>query len=206
MAVFAFGNPNYMGVGIDGELKFPEFKNYDVDSVIYDKQADIPKIDVREWAETQGLKISEDGKTLTCYKVVRQVDGRYFSIYDPKFEYKIGEFVNSEKFDADHLNECSCGLHGASLKQAIIYSNDCHFYDNSKVAFLELKVDISDQDNYVIPYSYIILDINRCGTLNPDTCYYTRSSKIRFKKCFVAREVKFRKVYIDEETGELYEG
>lgn len=206
MAGFAFGNPNYMGVGINGELKFPEFSKYDVDCVIYDKKADIPKIDIHEWAKTHGLKISEDGKTLTCYKVVRKIGDRYFSIYDPKFEYKIGEFVNSEKFDADHLNECSHGLHGASLKQAIIYSSGCHFYDNSKVAFLELKVDISNPDNYVIPYSYIILDMDRAYDLKSDTGYFSRSSKIRFKKCFVTREVKLRKVYIDEETGEMHEG
>lgn len=206
MAKFQFSNPNSDNVFISGELKYPEFRHYNVDCVIYDKKEDIPKIDIKEWAEFHGLKISEDGKTLTCYKTVRKSKDQYFSIYNRNFEYKIGEFISSDKFNNSQFEECSHGLHAASMRAAIAYSESYRCYSGAKTTLLELKVDISDPDNFVIPYSTIIFDMFGESNMDHETLYLTRGNKIRFKRCFVVREVKVRKVYVDEETGEQYDG
>lgn len=161
---------------------------------------DIPKVDLHWWADVHHLKMSEDGKTLTCYKAVEKTEtGKYRSLSDPNFEYIIGEYASCYKFDTDQLDECSYGLHGTSLKGAEAYSRVSILY-NKNVAYLELKVDVSNPDNYVIPYY---------GADNGVIWYREKllkpANKFRFKKCFVTREVQFKLVAKDINTGEEFD-
>ena len=176
--------PRYQLIGSDGELL---------------KKSEVPKIDIHKWALKNGVKISEDKKTLTCYKAVLKTDdGRYLAFHDEHFEYKIGEFA-STSLDLDYLNECSSGLHGASLKIADEYANTRKMV-GANVAYLELKVDISDPKDFVVPYT-----IMRNWHLDDTTCTIKPSNKIRFRKCFVAREVEFKIIAKDTNTGEEFD-
>lgn len=178
--------PKYQLIGSDGELL---------------KKSEVPKIDIHKWALKNGVKISEDGKTLTCYKAVLKSDvegGRYFAFHDSSFEYKIGEFASAD-LDLDQLNECSNGLHGASLKVADEYASTRKMLDVN-VAYLELKVDISDPKDFVVPYT-----VMRNWHLDDTTCTIKPSNKIRFGKCFVVREVEFKIVAKDINTGEEFD-
>lgn len=159
---------------------------------------EVPPIDIHTWAKNNGLKI--DGKTLTCYKVVDKTkSGVYTSFHDPKFVYKIGEFMSANTLNRDHMDECSDGLHGASIREADEFATTRKML-GQKFAYLELKVDISNPDNYVIPYTVIHGGLN-CG---PGFHYIKPSNKIRFKKCYVVREVRFKIVAKDLDTEEEY--
>lgn len=160
---------------------------------------EVPAIDIYTWAKNNGLEI--DGKTLTCYKVVVKTKGGvYTSFHDPRFVYKIGEYVSANMLNRDCMDECSDGLHGASLRVADEYASVRKMLGQN-FAYLELKVDISDPDNYVIPYS------NMSGgfaMVDPDVYDIKPSNKIRFKKCYVVREVRFKIVAKDLDTAEEY--
>lgn len=178
--------PKYQLIGSDGELL---------------KKSEVPKIDIHKWALKNGVKISKDKKTLTCYKAVLKSDvdgGRYFAFYDSSFEYKIGEFASAD-LDLDYLNECSNGIHGASLKVADEYASTRKMLDVN-VAYLELKVDISDPKDFVVPYT-----VMRNWHLDDATCTIKPSNKIRFRKCFVVREVEFKIVAKDINTSEEFD-
>lgn len=159
---------------------------------------EVPVIDIFTWAQNNGLEI--DGKTLTCYKVVDKTKGGvYTSFHDPTFVYKIGEFVSANILNRDHMDECTNGLHGASLREAYEYASTRKML-GKKFAYLELKVDISYPDNYVIPYT----DMYGGWSRDPFVHDIKPSKKIRFLKCFVAREVRFKIVAKDLDTAEEY--
>lgn len=179
--------------------------SYELNGVKYESEEDLPKIDIFSWAKEMGLKISDDGKTLTCYKTVRnhillngiEVRG-YFSFFDANFRYFPGMFVHADELDPCSTHECSHGLYGTSVGEALNYSSE--YYDDK--AILELAVDISDPNNYVIPYTVpkyfnFYEGIKHVLKIRP-------SKKFRFKTCYVVREVKVKEAYIDEATGEIY--
>lgn len=203
-------NPVVFPPSIAGTFEPPSFDGYGFEykGKIYFNKDELPQIDVKEWAKKQGLKISEDGKTLTCYKAVFKENGTYFSIYDGAFKYEVGSFATAEKFDPSRFSECSSGLHGASMSYAYIFGANTfsHYYgsgESLKRAILELKVDISDQDNFVVPY----LDPLLCyleDASERKIIYMQESTKFRFKTCFVEREVTVKEAYVDENTGEIW--
>ena len=166
---------------------------YRINSKIY-KFNEIPKIDIRLFAASQGLNISEDGKTLTCYKAVEKDGDVHRSWFDNDFVWKIGEYACSEKLDPSILNECSYGLHGCSIQNAFKFGFNSFPKCDS---ILELKVDISDPNNYVVPYRTI-------GSYFSDVVELGLPDKFRFKKCFVAREVKIENCLLDPATGHKY--
>lgn len=164
----------------------------------YNTKNEVPRIRVIEWARKHGLKISNDGKTLTCYKVALKTGtAEYASFYDPTFRYIIGQYAEADMFDSDQFTECSCGLHGCNIRTADNFSGS--YKDNDNKVFLELKVDISDPDNFVIPY-------HQRGGMSIINIYLSESNKIRFKKCYVNRAMKLTLIqkYFDEETGESF--
>lgn len=178
----------------------PFHPKYLLDEKIYDTASDIPKIDIKEWAKKQGLTISKDGKTLTCYKTVLKTEaGKLISFYDPSFVYRVGEYVAAKEFDSNQLIECTSGLHACSIENADQFMR--FTFGNEKV-FLELKVDISDSNNYVIPYGYAGDDYSLSNTVR----VIVPSDKFRFRKCFVNRAMKLKLVqkYVNEETGEEF--
>ena len=162
----------------------------------YNTKSEIPRISVVEWARKQGLKISNDGKTLTCYKVALKTGTkRYLSMYDHGFAYTVGDYAEADIFDSDQFTECSYGLHGCNVQTADAFAS--RSYNEENKAFLE--VDISDPDNFVIPY-------HQCTTLANTQILLKESDKIRFKKCYVNRVMNLSliKQYFDEETGESF--
>lgn len=203
MAKFDF--QQYPSIQINLNTERPDKVSYNLNGVKYESEEDLPKIDIFSWAKEMGLKISDDGKTLTCYKTVRkrvfldgiEVEG-YFSFFDPNFRYFPGIFVSADKLDPCSTHECSHGLYGTSVGNALEYSSG--YYDDQ--AILELAVDISDPDNYVIPYAVPeYFDFNEGVT---HVLKIRPSKKLRFKTCYVVREVKVKEAYIDEATGEIY--
>lgn len=77
----------------DGDWKHVAWRNFNDD--MRQLIIDLPK---PEWARAPGkLKAERKPPTksqsvkMTTYKVVRLIDGRYYSLYDPNVEYKLGE-------------------------------------------------------------------------------------------------------------------
>ena len=173
----------------------PADYKYECDDKVYETEDELPRIDVKKWAKNIGLEVSEDGNTLTCYKAVYKKDGKYFSIYDSSFFYEVGSYAIAEDLDLNQNDECSSGLHGTTLPLAHEYG----LASCDTKAFLELKVDISDPDNFVIPYNipFVVYDPEKLIRVKP-------SDKIRFKKCYVVREVKVEVGFIDKETGKIH--
>lgn len=197
--------PKLCGTFTASRVDRSKVKSYIHDGKMYPKDA-VPDIDLKDWANKMGLKLSENGKTLTCYKtVIKTEHGRYLAIMDNDFEYRVGEYAESEEFNPDKLMECSSGLHGTSVRDAITFAIGC----GDSIALLELKVDVSDPNNFVIPYAdpvYRYPNFPSLTTLDTSIGYLeSKSNKIRFKRCFVAKEIKVKNVYINEETGEIYE-
>lgn len=168
---------------------------------IYEEH-EVPRVDIHEWAKSQGLKISDDGKTITCYKsVIRYADGSYHSILHPNFVYKIGEFAVAEnnRLHMDQMSCCSSGLHAGNMKCALDFQKGCV----EKAALLELKVDISDPANYVIPYE---IDAICADSRIPGSLYKLKpGNKFRFRTCYVVREVTLKQILMDVDTGEVWD-
>lgn len=173
-------NPEEIGKIIHDAFNYADLKPFRQ----FENETALPPIDIREWAKSQGLKISEDGRTLTCYKTVHKwLDGTLHSLHDCNFVYKVGEFAVANDLDHNRFHSCSNGLHGCNLKEAI-------YYDETGTV-LELKVDISDPENYVVPYEF------KFTGLEP-------SYKFRFKKCFVVKEVPVKAMWVNLETNEMW--
>ena len=57
------------------------------------------------------LNIYPNRNKYLLYKKVNKIDGKYFSIYDKKFEYKKEGIIEIKNFDTNILTSCSSGLH-----------------------------------------------------------------------------------------------
>lgn len=172
-------------------------QTYQVGDDKYVNKDDIPRVDIREWAKNVGLEISDDGKTITCYKAVHKVgDGEYVPVMYASngTVYKTGEYVFADKLDRSQFDECSSGLHAGNMACATEYINS----DDDVI--IELKVDISDPDNYVIPYVCDSFHSTYCNTV-----LHPSRKKFRFLKAYVVREVPVKKVFYDESTGKMWD-
>ena len=108
--------------------------------------------------------------------------------------YKTGEYVFADKLDRFQFSECSSGLHAGNMACATEYINS----DDDVI--IELKVDISDPSNYVIPYVSSGFESTYYNTvLRPS------HKKFRFLKAYVVREVPVKKVFYDESTGKMWD-
>ena len=176
----------------------PKQQTYQVGDDKYVNKDDIPRVDIHKWAKDVGLEISEDGKTITCYKAVHKVgDGEYVPVMYASngTVYKTGEYVFADKLDRSQFEECSSGLHAGNMTCACEYIG--HFGDD---VIIELKVDISDPRNYVIPY---VSDSFECTYYN--IVLRPSHKKFRFLKAYVVREVPVKKVFYDESTGKMWD-
>lgn len=175
----------------------PKQQTFQVGDDNYVNKNDVPRIDIHKWAKNVGLEISNDGKTITCYKAVHKVgDGEYVPVMYASngTVYKTGEYVFADKLDRSQFDECSSGLHAGNMACATEYIN----YDDDVI--IELKVDISDSNNYVIPYVSSGFESTYYNTvLRPS------NKKFRFLKAYVVREVPVKKVFYDESTGKMWD-
>lgn len=175
----------------------PKQQTFQVGDDKYVNKDDIPPVDIHKWAKNVGLEISDDGKTITCYKAVHKVgDGEYAPVMYASngTVYKTGEYAFADKLDLYQFSECSSGLHAGNMTCATEYINS----DDDVI--IELKVDISDPNNYVIPYV-------SAGLLSTyyNTVLYPSNKKFRFLKAYVVREVPVKKVFYDESTGKTWD-
>ena len=176
----------------------PRQKTYQVGDTKYDHEDDIPRVDIHKWAKDVGLEISEDGKTITCYKAVHKIrDGEYVPVMyaSSGTVYKTGEYVFADELDRSQFEECSNGLHAGNMECAFEYIG--HSGDD---VIIELKVDISDPNNYVIPY---VSDSYQSIYWN--TVLHPSRNKFRFLKAYVVREVPVKKVFYDKSTGKMWD-
>lgn len=175
----------------------PKQQTFQVGDDKYINKEDIPRVDIHKWAKNVGLEISDDGKTITCYKAVHKVgDGEYVPVMYASngTVYKTGEYVFADKLNRSQFDECSSGLHAGNMACATEYINS----DDDVI--IELKVDISDPSNYVIPYVSDGFHSTYCNTvLRPS------HKKFRFLKAYVVREVPVKKVFYDESTGKMWD-
>lgn len=91
------------------------------------------------WFNHRPLEGYDAGSVMVHYfKAVRKKDGRYFSNYDKKVEFRIGEW-KEEEIDRDSDKVAVKGLHVASLEFAQRWGNS---WDD--VAILEVETNIHD--------------------------------------------------------------
>ena len=108
--------------------------------------------------------VQSDDVKVTLYKAVHREKGRYYSAYDAKYEYRIGEIaVPDNGFDDDAHEKCGAGINMAPLHWCLNYGRAW-----SDLAILEMT---ALREDVVVP-------------MNTD-------GKVRARKAKVVREVPF---------------
>ena len=106
--------------------------------------------------------VQSDDVKVTLYKAVHREKGRYYSDYDTKYEYRIGETaVPDNGFDDDAHEKCGAGINMAPLHWCLDYGREW-----SDLAILEMT---ALREDVVVP-------------MNTD-------GKVRARKAKVVREV-----------------
>ena len=168
---------------------------------------------VVEWAQKNGCTVI-DGRYIRVYKTVHKVttkDGpRYISDWAvtiraidestyviPRdhseenirkiMEYKIGEYVFSDKFDPDPISVCSSGLHVASRNAAFNYGRNW-----SDGCIIELEIDLNDKDLYVV----LPMKVEQLGR--------GMSSRYSFTYLFGSEQFRVSKARVVGEIGCIY--
>ena len=119
---------------------------------------------INEYTEYYGLQIEKETQKIKLYKAVRKYrnsENHFYSNYDSKFEYTIGEISEVNDFDDDTKISCGRGIHLSYLEYALRFGRE---WDN--LAIIEVECDLDD----------IVV---------PQPC----EGKVRAKKCKVLREV-----------------
>ena len=106
--------------------------------------------------------VQSDDVKVTLYKAVHKEKGHYYSDYDTKYEYRIGEIaVPDNGFDGDVSEKCGAGINMAPLHWCLNYGREWN-----DLAILEMT---ATREDVVVP-------------MNTD-------GKVRARKAKVVREV-----------------